>query len=375
MSKKVYHIYYNTAGNSGLYLNPIHNALKDIYEQKFFVNKYYPLDIPNFIRLFFPLTEKNENNIHKHILKFNFIRKVLRFFELKYGNNKMLNIIKKEQPDIINYSFTNMPDVLSILKKLKSVSPKSILIITCHDVLPFSSTNHISYQKVYNLADFLMVHNINSIHILRETYNIVEKKILYHPFPLIDLSILQNKVTVKTNKQPVFLFIGVMREEKGVQYLVNAWNKLGEGFPAQLIIAGFKPENVSINFKQIQSFSNVKLLVKALTDAEYFNLVSMCDYVIFPYTQVGNSGVLSTIVSLNKIPVTTQLNTFMESPYVLNELSCKPKDVDELINLISRVTFSFHNKIDEQKLYVAEALNNANRNFALMVRKAYNKCL
>ena len=41
-------IYYNTSGNSGLYLNPIYEALKEKYNQKFFVNKYYPLNLCEF---------------------------------------------------------------------------------------------------------------------------------------------------------------------------------------------------------------------------------------------------------------------------------------------------------------------------------------
>jgi len=35
MSEKLFHIYYNTSGNSGLYLNPIYEALKEKYKKQF----------------------------------------------------------------------------------------------------------------------------------------------------------------------------------------------------------------------------------------------------------------------------------------------------------------------------------------------------
>ena len=56
--KKIVHIYYNTSGNSGLYLNPVKVSLESKFRQIFLVNYYYPLKIDGFKRIFFRLTEK-----------------------------------------------------------------------------------------------------------------------------------------------------------------------------------------------------------------------------------------------------------------------------------------------------------------------------
>ena len=85
---KIVHIYYNTSGNSGLYLNPIYEALKKDYEQILFVNKYYPLEIREFKKIFFSLSERNENNKHRIILRLGKIRKIIRIGELILGNRK-----------------------------------------------------------------------------------------------------------------------------------------------------------------------------------------------------------------------------------------------------------------------------------------------
>lgn len=333
--KKICHIYYNTAGNSGLYLNPIVTALAENYYQTLFVNFYYPLNIEGFNRIFFRLTEKNEHNHHKKIMKNATIRKIVRFIELKIGNRKMLKEMADTQYDVINYSLTNMPDALDTIRRLKRILPKAKIIVTCHDVVPFSATNGIDYQTIYDEADVLLVHTLNAINILKTVYHVPDNKIIYHSFPSIDLRLLNTSVRKENTKNcPTFLFIGVMRKEKGVQNLIDAWLNLGEDFPAKLMIAGFKPDDVEINFDRIQSFRNVTTIIKSLSDEEYYNCVEAADYVVFPYSKVGNSGVLSTITSLGKVPVTTNLPTFQESKYCIDGLSCVPDNIEALEELL-----------------------------------------
>ena len=93
-------------------------------------------------------------------------------------------------------------------------------------------------QEIYNIADYLLVHNINSAEILKESYKVNGNKILFHPFPLIDISVLKEKSSERSSLTPTFLFIGVMRKEKGVQTLIDAWNRLGKNFNAKLIYFG-----------------------------------------------------------------------------------------------------------------------------------------
>src|SRR5699024_1867494 len=135
-------------------------------------------------------------------------------------------------------------------------------------------TSRIKYQEIYDYADFLIVHTQNAINILKELYKVNANKILYHPFPIIDLSLLRKHESKEHKKeQPNFLFIGVIRQEKGVQNLIDAWERLGPSFPAQLHIAGFKPDDVQIDTNKINNFPNVKLTIRSLSDMEYFDAV------------------------------------------------------------------------------------------------------
>lgn len=375
--KKIVHIYYNTSGNSGLYLNPIKDALDSRYEQIFFVNYYYPLNLEPFNRCFFRLTERNENNPNKVILKHKYLRKIVRYIELKLANLKMLRFLRRQKPDAINYSLTNMPDALTFLRNIKKACPNGKIIVTCHDVVPFRSTDKIDYQSIYDFADFLLVHTANAVALLKNQYGISEKKIVYHPFPLIDLSLLEpSNVPERRNRNvPRFLFIGVMREEKGVQILINAWKELGPDFPAKLYIAGFKPDDVKIDVDSIIDFPNFKIAIKSLSDKEYVEAVHGTDYVVFPYTQVGNSGVLSTVISLGKIPVTTKLSTFQESQYYLDELSCKPNDVLALAKLLKHISLMHKTKFDQYVRNITYRRAKSKATFQQSVLAAYENML
>ena len=374
--KKIVHIYYNTSGNSGLYLNPIRTSLASKFEQVFLVNYYYPLVIEEFKRYFFRLTEKNENNPHKLLLKIGFFRKVIRFVELQSANRKILNYLKKAKPDAVNYSLTNMPGARAFLKRMKKMIPDCKLIVTCHDVVPFHATSIVDYEGIYRLADYLLVHTMNAKAILENQYGVIDEQIIYHPFPLIDLSLLQNRtVWEKEGDAPAFLFIGVMRREKGVQTLVNAWSILGPEFPATLHIAGYKPDDVTIDTSRVESFPNFKITMKSLSDGEYLAAVEEADYVVFPYSQVGNSGVLSSIVSLGKVPITTKLPTFLESDYCMEDLSCEPDNPEELAMLIRYICQNHKKKYSEKVQEILTKLEVNKNEFADLTLKAYEKVL
>ena len=376
MKKKLYHIYFNTSGNSGLYLNPIYDCLKKEYDQKLFVNYYYPLNIDCFEKRFFKLTEKNEHNKHKLLLSMKKIRKVIRYIELLFSCSKLMKVLKKDRPEIINYSLTNMPNAYAFLSKIKKQLPGTKIVVTCHDVLPYKSTQNIPYKKIYDLVDYLLIHNEASKKILEDEYKIDESKILFHPFPLINLELLKDEskdYSIKDSKKPNFLFIGVMREEKGVQLLVDAWEKLGENFDGNLIIAGFKPDDVEICFDKIANYCNFKAIIRSLSDEEYTDLINETDYVVFPYLKVGNSGVLSTVISLKKVPIVTKLKVFEESEYVNDKLMCNVNDINSICEKLEEVSKLHNQNYEKYKNEIISRLDANNKTFNELVIKAYNK--
>lgn len=320
-SYKVYHIYWGTAGNAGLYLDEIYQVLKNAgYSQKVFVSYYYPFDYGE--RIFFKRTEM------EHCGYKGLTRKVMQAMELLYALVIILWSASKEMPNIVNYSYVSSGNVLllNFLKLLKRLC-KCKLVITCHDVVPFSrdekeyNREMAIKRKIYALADFYLIHNENSKKDLQRLFGVVNDKILNHPFPLMDLSKLDKGASTIETKYN-FLFIGQMRREKGVDVLLDAWQHVISACPdAKLCIAGnpLYYKDYLEKKKEWCDSNNVTLKLGFIKDSEYAMTVNSTKCVVFPYTAGTNSGVISTVVSLGRDVITSDIEMFADNPFVCEE--------------------------------------------------------
>ena len=148
------------------------------------------------------------------------------------------------------------------------------------------------------------------------------------------------------DKKPVtFLFLGHLRKEKGIEVLINAWDKLENSHKnIQLIIAGTGP---AFYDKKIEKFKSIKRINKYISDSDYFNLIQQCDYGILPYTGGTNSGILSTFTALSKPVVTSDILLFKESKLTTNELVFRSESSDSLFGLLEKIILG---KYDQNRL-------------------------
>lgn len=305
----IYHIHWGTSGNGGLYIDEIYEALKKEYNQEVFVSYYYPFNYGN--KVFF----KNSDIALSHQSKF---RPVLKVFDIAYGLSYVLAKCIKQKPSVINYSLVSgcYFFVVFFLKIVKLVSDARI-VVTCHDVLPFgwngcNSTEMKNRKKVFDFVDYLLVHNKSSKTTLVKYFNVEENKILYHRFPIQDLLKLHD---IKNNEKVYdFLFIGHLREEKGIKFLLEVWREFHSVCNnATLCIAGRNISNINID-----NYNNLNIFFKCyyIDDVEFVELVNSSKCVILPYLKGTNSGIASDVLSLGANIVTSDLPMFKENPLV-----------------------------------------------------------
>ncbi len=364
-----------------MYLDRIYEALKGSVSQKLFVNHYYPFAYEDAKRIFFKFSEKHEDN-NSFVVKSK-LRKPIRLLEQYMGYLKIILEAFKDKPELINYSLNNLPGCLILFRVMRLFNRQVKIAVTCHDVSEFKSTSFINYEKIYKYADFLIVHNEESKKLLMSAYNVKSQKIYQYGFPDMDISKLvagnmsvgKERISDKVDPIKKFLFIGVIREEKGLNYLIDAWTKIGDRPDYQLQIAGRDPEQVHSDFEKISDYRNVILKIKRLTDQEYLEAIHWADYVVFPYEKVGNSGVLSTVGKFNILPIVSDLDYFTNHDLVDKEFVFTACDSNALVEALRKA-----HDLDEEKFLEKVGkrfsyLENIEKDYNLAVQKCYLEML
>lgn len=332
----IYHIYWGTAGNAGLYLDEIYQTLQKAgYKQKVFVSYYYPFDYGE--KVFFKRTEM------EHCRYNELVRKVLQAYEFVVALFIILLQVFKDKPNVINYSYVNRGNALlfHFLKSINIISHCK-LIITCHDVIPIIDDKK-AYKKeiaikkrVFGLADYYLVHTEASKNELQSIFGVREDQVLMHLFPLMDLSKMDKGGEVVNTKYD-FLFIGHMRPEKGIPLLVDAWNEFHRSYPeARLCIAG-NPNYYKQYLAEREEWcakNGIDLKLGFISDEDYIRIVKSSRCVVFPYTGGTNSGVISTVVSLGRDVITSDLGMFANNPFVPKENMFRTGSVESLIETL-----------------------------------------
>ncbi len=359
----IYHIYWGTSGNSGLYLDEIYQVLKNRgYKQRVFVNFYYPFNYGD--KIFF---KRGDVAMSKYK---GAVRKFFQLFEILSGFIKIIIVSKRDKPSIINYSHAGQSYffIVWFLDILKRVS-NAKLMITCHDVNPHrGGQNEFSNRKkIFDIANYLLVHTEKSVEDLERNFGISQDKIVSHPFPIMDLSKLKND-SINPYKETDFLFIGHLRKDKGIEFLLETWKEFHQiNKYAKLRICGRYLPDVHFNQKELEK-CNVEFNLRYIDDNDYYHYIKAARYVILPYVQGTNSGIISTVLSLGANVITSDLPMFTQNSLVAIDNTFIVGDKKSLIDILQK---KWSQKINRNK----NALLNYKKEFEHEVCKVYGTIL
>lgn len=330
MRNDIFHIYWSTSGSSGLYLDEIYQYLKEAgYNQKVFVNYYYPFDYGD--KVFFRFTD------HSHTIFKGRVRTIIQAFELIYA---LIIIAIKSiigKPKYINYSLVGGSYTIVVLfLRFVKMTTKATLIVTCHDVIPLTGKiNRKREEKnrrmIFEHADYLLVHNNNSILDLKNYYDVDNNKIVLHPFPFMDLKKIYPAEYI--NKDIDFLFIGVIRPEKGLEILLDSWRIFHKICPsAKLYVCGQPIYDIK-SYMDL-SKDNVFFKLGYIDDLSYCSYIVRSRFIVLPYKTGTNSGVVSTVFSLNQNIIYSDIPMFKNNPLLNDQLMFNSTDKNTLVKIL-----------------------------------------
>ena len=344
---EILHLYTNSPGIAGSYINYIFNALKENFCQDMIVNYYYPY--PEGKKIFFRFSELSHPNL---LHKFNLLRLSVRYLEMCIGLVYCYIFIKKYSPKVINYSLTTQVNLELVFLRCIKAFTDCKLYLTVHDVIPFETLYSCHKKDIkkrqlfFNLSDKLILHNRNSLDDLQNHYEIDASKILMCSFPVMrplklrQVGVRSEVARALANKQKIFSFIGHLRKEKGIHVLIDAWHRFmsinGNSKEYILLIAGNIPSGFCYNFDKLNGAS-FTLVPYFLSDLEYQNVIAKSYCVILPYTSGSNSGIPSTVLSMGTRLITSDINMFRSNVVIDKKYMFKNGDSHSLADIISEL--------------------------------------
>jgi len=302
----------------------------------------------------------------KALYKYSERKYIFKIMSYLVSQLKLLFILKNNNPDIIHFQWFKIPilDYL-FLKIIKKISSKSKIVFTAHNILPHDTGNKYKniYEKIYKLVDGIIVHTKKTKDELYKNFYVNRDKINVIPHGLLELNYNINRTNdfmnsfINLNKlddKIVFGFIGSIRENKGIEMLLEVWEEcqfLKNNDEAVLLIAG---SCVNKDLKQkllrINELNNIIIDIRFLPIDNFVAYLKVSDVILLPYLNISQSGVLLTALSEEK-PILVSDRGGLTDPFEVGELGW----------IIEPTKYNLKNKIIEiinNKNYIKKIKND-----------------
>ena len=238
------------------------------------------------------------------------------------------------------------------------------MLLTVHDPLSHSSNNDIRNKTHRGLAFKLISHflllNKSQSELFIKKYHL-EKKHVYNSQLSIYTHLLST-VPVYPNNQGYILFFGSISSYKGVDILCEAMKDVHEHHPeAKLIIAG--KGKIYFDITPYSDTGFVEIHNRYISDEELAGFIRNAAFVVCPYIDATQSGVIMSSFALNTPVIATNVGGLPEM--VINGrhgIIVPPKDSKALSNAIN-ILLSDSGLLDQMRRNINEDYSCGNRSW------------
>jgi glycosyltransferase involved in cell wall biosynthesis len=256
-------------------------------------------------------------------------------------------------PDVIHVQYLPMlrwktPLDLWFLSFCRTRGSK--IVLTVHDILPHDTAERYKsiFKDLYLSADALICHSesirarlVSGFQIRAEKIFVIPHGPFFYDLPLDTSGSLAPTLKVEPH-QKVVLCQGIIFPYKGVDLLLNAWQKVEtETKDTYLVVLGTgAPDLLNELRQQAQhlGLTRVKFDFRFASVEELVAIYRRADVVVYPYRAITTSGALATGLALSKpmvasdLPVFRELLTNGEDAFLVNV-----SDQDELASALTQL--------------------------------------
>lgn len=319
----------------------------------------------------------------------------LTFLNFQRGKGRNARMLKKASKllgyymRLIAYAWTARPEIFHILwnNRIQLLDRTLLMLyyrmlgkkvaVTVHNVNAArrdrrdSAINRLSLRAQYRLAHHLFVHTEKMKDELVKEFGVAPKAVSIIPYginnavPNADLTAAEAKGRMGIRPfEKTILFFGSMRPSKGLEYLLEAFERLNaNGSNYRLIVAG-QPLKGTQNYwarvrpvlQRLEESQSLILRHEFIPDEDIPLYFAAADVVALPYTEIFQSGVLFLAYSFGLPVVATDVGS-LRNDIVEGRTGfiCKPRDAGSLAGAIRKYFESdLFRDLDDRKQDIQE---------------------
>ena len=225
-------------------------------------------------------------------------------------SSKVIQFVNRISPTLIHFDTVSVRSI-----GLRPLISKYRIDITVHD--PVSHSGEHSWKTnftkwlFYKKAKHLFFYSAFAENQFRQNYTNVERKsslLHFQPF-----SFIRTYQPLLSNRSDYILFFGRMSPYKGIDILLDAIPAVLSKYPAAKFVLAGSAEYLSCDHDTlIKHSSSVSFITDYLSISTLANLIAHAQFIVCPYRDATQSGVLMTAFALGKTVLATHVGAFPE---------------------------------------------------------------
>lgn len=236
--------------------------------------------------------------------------RVIRFFQHIRAMTHIWAVAREY--DVVHTQILSLPAFTFLF--LRMISRRTRIVCTVHELVPHKSKHRRLtgklFQSIYRLAKVLFVYTDYTRNRLVDELRISPHKIMNVPHGSLDELLNLEDGTVPESGDPVVLFIGNIRPDKGVDILIQAAPYLRKTIPrCKIVIAGSPGLDMSPLRQMCRDLvveDTVQFYLGFMPESEFAARLKQATVVVLPYRRIEQSGVAIAACTLGKAIVATR---------------------------------------------------------------------
>jgi len=168
-----------------------------------------------------------------------------------------------------------------------------------------------AYSSFRYLKAHFILHNQTQCPEFKDRYKIKTHRCHYVPLGPLDIfQIFRNGGSEKTGRK--VLFYGRISPYKGVEYLVEAAKRVQQELEDLKIVIAGKP-NYAIDLDALKDQQGFEIKDHFIENEEIVKMIEAAEFVVCPYTDATQSGVIMTAYAFNKPVLATAVGGLQEA--------------------------------------------------------------